>query len=129
MRDLSRRGFLRAGTGAALVTGGAALAPIAAAAPLAPLPELLSRYAVWLHMERRLVSMEMWPELGPKAEDFVPADRHATRFHFPWDGRSWRDVPPPSTRAALVLITVGVFTGPDPEALSKPGPGPCGWGR
>lgn len=78
---------------------------------------LLRRYNAWLHMERRMLSMEAYPELGGDAEDFIPNDREACAFHFPpaFNG-DWRKAPKPSTRAALVLGTVGVSLGPDHRA-------------
>ena len=72
-------------------------------------PQLLAAYSCWLHYERRILCEEMHPEAGDNADAFVPVNTGADRFHFPrGEGRSWRDVPPPSTRAALVLSTVGL---------------------
>ncbi|WP_341704686.1 hypothetical protein [Ferrovibrio sp.] len=66
---------------------------------------LMSRYSAWLHMERRLLARELWPELGDLAYRYVPEDEAATLFHFPLDGIC----PPASSRAAPVLHAVGVL--------------------
>ncbi|WP_341702599.1 hypothetical protein [Ferrovibrio sp.] len=66
---------------------------------------LLSRYSAWLHMERRLLARELWPELGDLAYRYVPEDEAVTLFHFPLDGIC----APASSRAAPVLHAVGVL--------------------
>jgi len=70
--------------------------------------ELLNRYSVWLHMERRLLAKEMGV-----SEREIPEDRAANAFHFPEGG--WESVPKPSTRAARVLETAGVLLLPDKD--------------
>ncbi len=67
----------------------------------------LEAYASWLHMELRLLCLELWPHLGSEAERYVWADNAGHHWHFRGEG-SWRDLPQPSTRAAAVLNLVGV---------------------
>ena len=89
----------------------------------APTKDELAAYAEWLFMEFRLLSYELWPEpihremaeaamsAGapvPLAFPFKPSGTAAATFHLPTDGRSWRDVPKPSTRCLQVLDAVGV---------------------
>jgi hypothetical protein len=88
--------------------------PIAAALPVAsPLVNLpsdrraLEAYASWLLMERRILCNELWPDMGTKAERYDYYDNAGAGWHFRGDG-DWRDLPQPSTRAAVVLDLVGV---------------------
>lgn len=99
----SRRGFLRDLVGLPLIGGGLTLigAPSAVAAPVTP--DLMANYESWLAMEARAVSQELRPGYPPGSVTTLYTD--AWRWHH--DGAA----PPPSTRAALVLSTVG-----------------CGWG-
>ena len=81
--------------------------------PPAPEPEPVDRialinYATWLAHERRLLCHELYPEAGPGADRFVLANVASAAFHFPYDGRSWRDVPQPSTRAVRILDSLGI---------------------
>lgn len=69
--------------------------------------EILFAYRQWLHHEGRLLGDELFPELGKDAGRLIP-ETFAGSFHFP-SGRDWRDVPKPSTRAAVVLAAVGVL--------------------
>lgn len=62
-------------------------------------------YLEWLRMEARLLQREIEPQLGDGK--FIPDGTFAGHFHIPANG-NWRDVPPPSTRAELVLRAVGV---------------------
>lgn len=64
-------------------------------------------YLEWLRMEARILQLELYPEMDP-TRDFTPCNTFAKSFHFPSDGRTWKDVPKPSTRAAKVLAAVGV---------------------
>jgi hypothetical protein len=68
--------------------------------------EILETYNAWLFMERRLLCHELYPQL-PSAECLVPSNRPADTFFFP-SGKSWRDVPQPSSRADAVLRLAGV---------------------
>lgn len=79
--------------------------------PRPPAIETLEAYNAWLHMERRLLALEMYPTLGVKAERFVPHGNAGDAWHFRGNGH-WRDLPQPSTRAATVLHALGVL----PEA-------------
>jgi hypothetical protein len=77
-------------------------------------PELA--YAEWLFNERRLLMRELFP--GMKFMDrFVPWTR-ASCFHFPSEGKNWDELPQPSSRAHLVMRTVGVDMTIFPEAAS-----------
>lgn len=81
--------------------------------PVEVTPALLAAYNQWLFYERRLLCIEMFPEskeLARLAEHYTPLDTAAGDFHFPMmsEGRDWRDVPPPSTRAASILGALGI---------------------
>ena len=67
----------------------------------------LVTYASWLMMERKLVCDELFPHMAGKAHAFLIEAPGANDFHFP-PGRSWRDVPPPSSRAIGVLDLLGI---------------------
>ena len=96
----SRRGFLRGLTTLPLIGGGVTLigAPTAVAEPVTP--ALLVEYETWLACEALAVSRELRPNypLGTLTTLYTPA----------WE---WHEAQkgslPPSTRAALVLATVG----------------------
>ena len=117
----NRRTFLQ-GTASALALTTAAAIPASAASEASAeiTPALLAAYNSWLFMERRLLCYEMVPnnpELRRFAEALVPVNTAADRFHLPLD-RDWRDVPPPSTRAARVLAAVDAMsavTAPEPD--------------
>ncbi|WOH66167.1 hypothetical protein [Bradyrhizobium sp. BWA-3-5] len=81
--------------------------PVAAPAMQATDRRALEAYASWLHMERRLLCLELWPHMGSDAEKYVWADNAGYHWHFRGEG-DWRDLPQPSTRAAAVLDLVGV---------------------
>lgn len=112
----SRRGFLRGLTTLPLIGGGVALigAPSAVAEPITH--ELLDSYDAWLEYERRWLQWERHrgrdpvmrfnlPFIGQisgqdRAFDYVPVANGGAQFH-------GNDEPPASSRAALVLSTVG----------------------
>lgn len=79
--------------------------------------QVLEAYRAWLHYEGRLLALELYPDAPPtEAIKWVPEGTLAAGFHFPeitgtQPGRTWRDVPPPSTRAEMVLRAVGVLPG------------------
>lgn len=88
------------------------------AAP-ATLPDrsTVEAYREWLHYEGRFCGMELYPELGTDAERLIPCKD--VDFHFPRNGLNWTDVPPPSTRARLVLEAVGAIpAAPSPELVA-----------
>lgn len=64
-------------------------------------------YLEWLHMEARLLRLELYGDEYWAEKRLTPCGTFAKGFHFPTDG-DWRDVPPPSTRAEAVLRAVGV---------------------
>lgn len=102
----ARRGFLRSLAALPLVGGAVSILgnPTAAAEPITP--AVLDAYSEWLFMERRLLCREMYP--GHRGSDaFVPANTGARDYHIPPYPADWRDLPGPSTRAALVLSAVG----------------------
>jgi hypothetical protein len=69
----------------------------------------LEAYASWLHMERRLLCLELYPHMGAAAERFVFADNAGFGWHFRGRGTlDWNEGPQPSSRAAAVLDLVGV---------------------
>ena len=106
-----RRTFLRGLASLPLIGGGVTLIgnPTAAAVPVSN--DLLASYDQWLFYERRFLVREQYRHLGHDMvramERAVPVNTAADGFHFPREG-SWRDVPDPSTRAAVVLAAVGV---------------------
>lgn len=112
-----------AGVATGIVAGGNAAASILTeASPLASRDELLARYNSWLFYEHRYLALEMYPGLGLDAERYIPCDRYVSMFHHPMRGEHPQfarqvpeEAPPPSTRAALILSTLGIHTGPDPE--------------
>lgn len=67
---------------------------------------LMQAYSEWLHMERRMLCMELYPD-DPDAERFVPCNTGVGEFHLPTGRDSWR-VPKPSTRARAILEAAGV---------------------
>jgi hypothetical protein len=93
--------------------------PIAAAVPVAS-PAMsstpagvttdrraLEAYASWLFMERRILCGELWPHMGAEAERYDLFDNAGQGWHFRGEG-DWRELPQPSSRAAIVLDLVGV---------------------
>jgi hypothetical protein len=101
----SRRGFLRGLTTLPLIGGGVTLigSPTAAAEPVTD--ELIDAYNQWLFYERRLLCIEQYG--SAEWEHMVPQSTGASHFHFPPFPTSWRDLPQPSTRAAVVLSAAG----------------------
>ncbi|MCJ2008205.1 hypothetical protein [Methylobacterium sp. J-092] len=116
-----RRGFLRGLVSLPLIGGGVTLigAPSAVAVPLSP--QLLDSYDAWLEIERRFLKWERnrTPGLsdhGPglrcvwyddrrkQAFDWLPIDNNGGSWHRTDDPTKQ---PQPSSRAALVLSTVG----------------------
>lgn len=68
----------------------------------------LQSYASWLFYERRLVCMELYPDL-PRPDAFVMAGNIGFDWHTRREpGKTWADLPPPSSRALAVLDAVGV---------------------
>ncbi len=106
-----RRTFLRGLASLPLIGGGVTLVgnPTAAAVPVTT--DLLASYDQWLFYERRCLLRELYANEGSGVaramEKIVPVNTAADRFHFPREG-SWQDQPQPSTRAAVILATVGV---------------------
>ncbi|MCV9935890.1 hypothetical protein OIU35_05905 [Boseaceae bacterium BT-24-1] len=74
---------------------------------------VLEAYRQWLHYEARFCAMELYPELGARAERYIP-ETFASNFHFP-PAKDWREVAKPSTRALTVLQAVGLLP-EDPPA-------------
>ena len=78
--------------------------PTAVAA--APTLALLVDYRSWLEGECRVLDAEVAERARIPIAD-VRLHVQPGNFHFPRDGTDWRTVPKPSTRAELVLATVG----------------------
>ena len=89
----------------------------------APSKDELYAYVEWLFMEHRLLCYELWPDSLERdaAKDiqdaalplqqayrFSPVGTAAGHFHFPKDGRTWKDVPTPSTRCLAVFEAIGL---------------------
>jgi hypothetical protein len=91
-------------TAAAVVT---ATPAIASAAPATTDRRALESYASWLFMERRLLCLELYPDMGVEAERYDFAQNAGYGWHFNGE-QDWRAVPQPSSRAARVLELVGV---------------------
>jgi hypothetical protein len=77
----------------------------------APSKEELCAYVEFLFMKRRLLCMELWPDqVRPGGDNmplgFSPVGTAAHSFHFPNDGRTWQDVPKPSTRCLKVFEAI-----------------------
>lgn len=96
--------------GAARANGIVPTLPGRGAASTAKSPDAaLHAYAAWLHMERRILCMEIWPHLGTVAEKVVWADNVGFDWHFSGrGGQTWDEGPQPSARAQAVLDLVGV---------------------
>ena len=103
-----RRGFLGGLVSLPLVGGAVTLIgqPTASAEPVTP--DMLATYSDWLFYERRVLMSEMAAYDPPDARRLgsLVGDR-SDDFHFPGMAPGWMDIPQPSTRAALVLSTVG----------------------
>lgn len=69
--------------------------------------DVLDAYLEWLHMEARLLRVELYGDDWADRE-LTPCNTFAKNFHIPSDGRSWRDMPQPSTRAEIILKVAGV---------------------
>ncbi|WP_426443040.1 hypothetical protein [Bradyrhizobium genosp. P] len=128
---LARRAFL---TAAAMAVPTVAIAPttaLAALAAVAPDRRAAHAYAAWLHMERRILRSELWPDLGTMAEMFVSFDNAGANWHLRHD--DWKSDPQPSSRAAAVLDLVGVDwrsdDGKDHVDSGRRPPLPGGWPR
>ena len=110
-RDPGRRDFLRQLATLPLIGGGVTLIgnPTAVAEPANE--DTMGFYAQWLFFERRMVCAELANSnagLAVRLENSCYHDRFARPdFHFPSDGRSWRQVPKPSARAAVVMSAAG----------------------
>lgn len=108
---IARRSFLHGLITLPLVGGGVTLIgnPTSAAVPVSN--DVLASYDQWLFYERRLLVREQYGHIGDDMvramERAVPVNTAADKFHFPLEG-SWRDVPQPSTRAAVILSAAGV---------------------
>ena len=74
-------------------------------------------YLEWLTMEARLLRLEMWPNCNP-SDGFNPVNTFALSFHMPADGKNWRDMQPPSSRALAVMQAAGVEIPPTVEAAA-----------
>lgn len=99
---LTRRGFMGHTAGAFAATaivGGTAVA----VSDLKNL-RLMEAYNEWLFVERRLLMREAFPDCD---SSFVHCSTAARTFHLPM-GQDWKNLPQPSTRAGLILGTVGV---------------------
>ena len=106
-RPSPRRGFLRGLLALPLVGGGVQLvgSPSAVAAP--PSRVLLERYLAWIAREHAEVLIEM--DFGPTSTRRGEQHLYQPLQWFPDDGPAIASVlsAKPSTRAALVLATVG----------------------
>lgn len=98
----SRRGFLRGLTTLPLIGGGVTLigAPTAVAEPIST--HLLKQYETWLGVEQMRVARE----LGRSQHTSIAFHGAAHDWHFDRERLTYRNGAP-STRAALVLATVG----------------------
>lgn len=108
----SRRGFLRGLTTLPLIGGSVALVGAPSAVAGAPSKRELVAYATFLEGERRMLRWELMQMLGLAVEDFKHISFTPGDYHFPQRG-SYLDVPTPSTRARLVLASVGAA--PEPQ--------------
>ena len=74
--------------------------------------ELMERYNSWLHMERRLLAIELYPELGDDCTRYVAEDRLVNLFFHPPE-MQWVETHPPSSRAAMMLSAAGITLASD----------------
>jgi hypothetical protein len=111
----SRRGFIMNSIVSAAAVASATAIPSQAVPSLQQVSShkgdlrALYAYASWLHMERRILCRELWPELGSAADKYVFANNAGFNWHI--DGRgslNWNEGPQPSSRAETVLDLVGV---------------------
>lgn len=63
-------------------------------------------YLEWLAMEARILRMELYGDDYWAEKELTPCGTFANGFHL--GGGDWRAKPQPSSRAELVLRTVGV---------------------
>lgn len=105
----TRRAILRALTTLPLVGGAVSLIGVPSAVAEPVTPRLLAGYADWLLAERRILLHEIVPDPDHRAAMRYQyfGNSEVERFHCPGFPTSWRDMPQPSGRAALVLSTVG----------------------
>ena len=106
----SRRGFLRSLLTLPLIGGGVSLigAPSAVAQPVTR--QLLETYSAWLMEERMSLHEELFPEAEPVLRHIsaVPVQLEPeNQFYIPPLPSSWDRAASASTRAALVLASVG----------------------
>ena len=101
-----RRNFLRGLVTLPLIGGGVKLIgqPTAAAVPVSD--GLLRNYEAWLAWERYQLQTEMWgKDAATKCTTFLAVNLPGEQWHNPW--KAGETCPEASTRAALVLATVG----------------------
>lgn len=106
----NRRGFLRGLVSLPLIGGGVTLigSPTAVAEPVTR--QLLERYSEWLRMERNSIHQELFPGCDQFAlwcSASAARYRPEQEFYIPPAPASWEQAASASTRAALVLSTVG----------------------
>jgi len=69
----------------------------------------LEAYASWLHMERRLLCLELYPEMGSAEDKVVYAGNARFDWHFSGrDDLAWNEGAQPSSRAVAVLDLASV---------------------
>jgi hypothetical protein len=96
----------------------------------------LEAYAAWLFYERRLLCLQLWPQLGDRSDSFVLGGNAGFNWHF----RGWTDPAnaprrDPASRAAAILEMAGVDWAshpPDKDPIEIPDTGerpplPEGW--
>lgn len=105
----TRRGFLRGLASLPLIGGGVALVGAPTAVAVEPSVSLMANYAAWLGSEERILRWELSKATGIPLAQMSRMAMADGDFHWP-KGRPWYEEPMPSTRAALVLATVGAPT-------------------
>ena len=102
-----RRAFLASLAALPMLGGGVKLIgqPTATAVPVSD--GLLRNYEAWLAWERRQLQTEIWGrDVADKCTTFLAMNLPGEQWHNPWRDEA-APCPPASTRAALVLATVG----------------------
>lgn len=103
---LERRAFLSSLAALPMIGGSVALIGQPTAAAVVPTIGILTNYESWLAWERYQLQREIWgDDVARRCTTFLAMNNPGEQWHNPW--RDGEVCPPASTRAAVVLATVG----------------------